>query len=946
MRKLCRTLTVSIFAAVLTAGTLTFADADARSIIYDLNIPSEDLTAALQSFAIASHHKLLYKAELTAGKISRALKGQFTAVEAMEALLSGTGLSYEITGSSVVLIKDQSGAKTSELREEGNAPSPPRAEPQSSGGQPMLLAQVNQGKTTSDVPVNKSNDETKDKKTEGLEEIIVTGTHIHNVAPISPVLTITHDDIVREGYTTVAEIVEQLPQNFLGAGASPGSSIISSFGSSAAGNNLTFASSINLRGLGASATLVLLNGRRMAPQAFAGTADISNIPVNMIDRIEIVTDGASSVYGADAVAGVVNIITRREFSGVQVDAGLTGISDGKTPDHNVGLLTGTSWNGGSLVASADYEKDNPLYARNRYFTQGLADPWELTPKNEKMNLYVSAHQDFSDALTLSGDAFVARRNFDVSAASYAQYGFALPFTYTGRANQYNASLQLDYRISPDWTVALIGQISKEQDPADTYDPNFGDAQAQNGSYRVASLESRIDGKLFELPGGSVRTAIGAQFLQERFEEVFSAGTLSDPSANGPTEQFDQSRHVSSAYGELSIPLIGKDNGVPLVRGFRINVSARYDSYSDFGHTSNPRFALEWEPAEDVKVHATYSRSFQVPQFFQLATPRVADVLPLQDPNSATGSTVGVETSGGTSNLQPETAKSLNLGLTYEPQSVNGLKIDASYFSVKFDHQIIAIADLGFNASNFLPQATTLGPSLVQLNPSLAQVTQALAVPQVYNSIGAANGCLIGSPGCPTVDPASVKALVDGSYVNSAINNVAGEDIDVRYKMPETRIGNFLIDVDATYYNKYEFRLSNTAPGTSFLNTTINPLRFRAKANFGWSQNAWGANARVNFSNKYSNTIDTNCAATNSCSVSSWTTVDLNGFYAPLTRMGPKWLEDSRVTFIVSNLFNRAPPSVTYPPIYPQQGYDPSNANPLLRTFGVTFMKRFGRNGDR
>src|SRR5258708_10673729 len=113
MRNIGRTLAISLCAALLAVGTLTFADADDRGISYDLNIPSEDLTAALQSFAIASHHKLLYKAELTAGKTSRALKGHFTAQEAMEALLSGTGLSYEITGSSVVLIKDPRDGKTS-----------------------------------------------------------------------------------------------------------------------------------------------------------------------------------------------------------------------------------------------------------------------------------------------------------------------------------------------------------------------------------------------------------------------------------------------------------------------------------------------------------------------------------------------------------------------------------------------------------------------------------------------------------------------------------------------------------------------------------------------------------------------------------------------------------------------------------------------------------------
>src|SRR5258708_33911601 len=144
MRKLCRTLTISLCAALLAVGTLTFADADARSISYALNLPSEDLTAALQPFAIASHHKLLYKAELTAGETSRALKGHFTAQEAIEALLSGTGLSYEITDSSVVLIKNQGEGKTSELHGEVNTPSSPRAPPQGSRGKPILLAQMEQ----------------------------------------------------------------------------------------------------------------------------------------------------------------------------------------------------------------------------------------------------------------------------------------------------------------------------------------------------------------------------------------------------------------------------------------------------------------------------------------------------------------------------------------------------------------------------------------------------------------------------------------------------------------------------------------------------------------------------------------------------------------------------------------------------------------------------------
>jgi iron complex outermembrane recepter protein len=109
-------VTLLLATCLVVGATLAHADAEARPITYVLDIPAEDLTAALQSFAIASHHKLLYKAELTAGKSTRGLRGQFTAEQAMQGLLDGTGLTFEITGSSVVLIKEVSaGGKTGAL---------------------------------------------------------------------------------------------------------------------------------------------------------------------------------------------------------------------------------------------------------------------------------------------------------------------------------------------------------------------------------------------------------------------------------------------------------------------------------------------------------------------------------------------------------------------------------------------------------------------------------------------------------------------------------------------------------------------------------------------------------------------------------------------------------------------------------------------------------------
>jgi iron complex outermembrane receptor protein len=318
----CFAIIVLIFGGVIAAPT-AFAQTS-----YSFNLPEQALADSLRAIGQQTEMNILFEPEAVRNARSPALRGQYTVDEAIRLVLVGTKLEAQHTAASNMVIKVKSARSTT-------LPATSADPPGSSGAR---LAQSNSGKPQSASSVGPQNIDTSSSmsehsKTEGLEEIIVTGTHIHNVAPISPVLTITHDEIVRQGYTTIAEVIEQLPQNFLGA-ASPAANPVSSFGGASGTNNLTFASGINLRGLGANSTLVLLNGRRIAPEALTGAVDISEIPVNVIDRIEILTDGASSVYGADAVAGVVNIITRREFSGLQIGAGVTGISRGKAPDNN------------------------------------------------------------------------------------------------------------------------------------------------------------------------------------------------------------------------------------------------------------------------------------------------------------------------------------------------------------------------------------------------------------------------------------------------------------------------------------------------------------------------------------------------------------------------------------------------------------------------------------
>ncbi len=178
------------------------------------------------------------------------------------------------------------------------------------------------------------------------EKIEVTGSNIKriDVETPSPVAIITREQIRESGKRDVAELLRTY------SAASAGNQLDNSSGSFAAG-----AQTVSLRGLGSAGTLVLVNGRRMSPAAYAdpnnGNSTVYNlnvIPIDAIERIEILKDGASAIYGSDAMAGVVNIILRRDFRGGEASASYSTNDDGAW----------TTWRGGATVGIGDMSKDN------------------------------------------------------------------------------------------------------------------------------------------------------------------------------------------------------------------------------------------------------------------------------------------------------------------------------------------------------------------------------------------------------------------------------------------------------------------------------------------------------------------------------------------------------------------------------------------------------------
>ncbi|UPT61510.1 MAG: TonB-dependent receptor [Hyphomonadaceae bacterium JAD_PAG50586_4] len=162
------------------------------------------------------------------------------------------------------------------------------------------------------------------------------------------------------GRGTVQDVLSTLPQNL------PGSqSETTQIGAPNDRRNIAFGSAVDLRGLGADATLTLVNGRRMAPAGFGNFVDIASIPLSAVARIEVLADGASATYGSDAVGGVVNVILDTHFEGATSRMRLGGDDEGGMGEFAAAQLIGASWSTGNLMLGYDYRARDHLAAADR-----------------------------------------------------------------------------------------------------------------------------------------------------------------------------------------------------------------------------------------------------------------------------------------------------------------------------------------------------------------------------------------------------------------------------------------------------------------------------------------------------------------------------------------------------------------------------------------------------
>jgi iron complex outermembrane receptor protein len=920
------------FAFLLSTSVLLAKEVAAKSVSYELNIPAENLDAALQAVALASHHKLLYRAELVAGKASRALIGNYTTEQAVGHLLEGTSLSFEITPASVVLIKGEKDTPVSSSAQVSPDQSQsPNKEESGKSSQDFRVAQVDQGSTRPQVGENQNSE--KKKKDDGLSEIVVTGTHIRGVGPVgAPVTMYSREDVEQSGAATIDQFARLMPENF--AGMDPLSSAVRNNASqftllSQSSGNTFSGASFNLHGLGPGATLTLLNGHRLAPGGFNGAfIDITQIPVSAIDRIEVLPDGASAIYGADAVAGVVNIVTRKDFEGAETTVRYGAATLGGAGELTGSQLFGASWDGGHVLADYEYDDQRGLDASQRDYIPSQGGPYSLIPKSHRDSIFVTGSQALGDSTTLFGDGIYGNRGSFQDLTVNAPGAFSSSGSDGSRVVQSGLTLSIEQQLPHTWIGTITATYSKlqQRDANDTSQLTEGSETPFVGSERIdaaskiVGIDTQATGALWAMPGGSLKVAVGAGFRGEKFEvtQLFVSGGFP-----GSSPETERQRHVASVYGELFMPIITEQNALPMVQRLEVSAAGRYDHYSDFGATTNPKLGAIWAPIRSLDVRGTYGTSYRAPLLSQLASPMNYEAGPFPDSTSSIGFTDTLFEFGGNPNLGAEKSRSISAGIDLNPSFAPALVFAATYFRTTYDNRITT-------PPNYNPVLGIGDPTIaafVNRNPPLTDVQNAFNSP---GFVGDFSG----------LGPSGVQAIYNGRFANIAASKQSGVDVSARYSIPiDPGALNFAIAAEKQLNNDYQ--ISPSVPLVRLLNTFGEPVAWKGRGNIGWVQGAWASSLSINYISGYNNNFTSSTSR-----IASWTTADLFLAYK-VNSSSQSMFSNCTFSLSVQNLTDEKPPFIAIPSTLlggaPAIPFDSANASPIGRLIAVQVSKRWGQH---
>lgn len=932
------------------------AVAQAETAKQAYNIPAGSLDSVLRQFSAQSRVQLIYASELVDGKKSTGLSGSYTTAEALRQLLRSSGLESERVNDKTVV-----------LRRGAASPKAPAT------GAPEKPASAN----------------ARDKGVQELEEIVVTGSHIRRteIEGPSPVLVINREDLDRSGRSTVGDVLGQLPQNF----ASPISTGLSTTGTQA----------INLRGLGVDNTLVLVNGHRVASSGASGNApffDLNSIPLAAVERVEVLTDGASALYGSDAVTGVVNIILKENFRGSEVSARYGASKEGGADERQMSFTTGWSKAGFNVLLSGEYFKRHRLAATDRSFSrtddlrsQGgqdlrlpfsnpgnifsldgenlpglgapfaavpvgqdgrnlttgdfvatagqlnldsfVAETFDLVPESERYGLSARLNGEITPRLKVFAEAGVSRNKtragqapaiyvavvpetnaFNPFGESVLAYWAAeLPASGQFQSDNQRALIGLEGWLGQDWAWEtdigysrdkfdnrlgpfstfgpIVDELLASSDPATALNV-FGDgvgANSQevlakigfgrsvlNGVNDVLTVTGKADGTLSEWAGREVRVAVGGEYREEGFESKISNFQI-DPLVPSSSTSVAGDRKVVAGFFEMNVPLFDPEHDVTGMRLLELQLAARFEHYSDFGVTANPKFALRWQPVEFLTFRGSIGTSFRAPslrELFAATSPSISSTTdPRRNSEPVTVDVIG----GGNPNLEPEKSRSWNLGFIWDASFLPGLSLTTDLWSLNQKQRISTLSvDELVAAENIFPE----------------RITRADPTPEDIEA---------GLPGR--------LLAIDVTSLNASEVKLRGVDVGINYRT-DSAFGRFDLRLNGTYMAHATRKLTPITPTEELVGTLsgafvgedadLPAAKRRANLSLFWTRDALSAGITERYIGR---TLDPFSTLHPVVRDQYETDFQMNYTWPDES----SWLAGTRLSFGAENVFNKAPP---------------------------------------
>ncbi|WP_337245163.1 TonB-dependent receptor [Luteimonas sp. gir] len=736
-----------------------------------------------------------------------------------------------------------------------------------------------------------------------LDTIQVTGTRIRGGTTPSPVVTIGIERIREEGFKDLGEVIRSIPQNFSG-GQNPGMGAQANPSAGVSNQNVTGGSGLNLRGLGPDATLTLLNGRRLAYGGLMQMVDISAIPVDAVERLEIVPDGASALYGSDAVGGVGNVILKRDFDGVAAGWRFGAATDGGMTTREYTATTGTSWATGGMIVAGQKTDSDPIRADQRDYTLSMYQPATLWSGNRLRSAVASAHQALGDAAELRLDVLRSERTMVADTAYASVYHRYAPETTTTLV-----APSLELHLPQDWTLTLGAALGRDktvttQQVIATATGAVNSTSAGTYSNKSVTYELGGEGPLFDLPGGESRLAVGAGYRYNRFLSLSLTGNRTN------AEGDERSRF---AYAELSLPLVGAGQGIRGAERLVLTSAVRTEDSDSYGRVTTPKLGVVYSPLPDVTLKASWGRSFKAPTFQQRYWQQNAY---LYAPATFGGTgfppdVTALYLSGGRVDLDPERARTWSTSLSFHPSSLPGLETELTWFDIDYIDRIVSpVIDTGRAFAPIYAAFVALDPSHSTLDGLIGGASN------FYNYAGA------------PYDGSKVVAVVDNRYVNASRQRIRGLDLAGTYRL-DVAGGRLSLRGSASWLDSTQATLA-TQPPHDLSGTLFNPARRNARLGAVWNRDGWTASVFGNYSSGVENPRDGSTGA-------SFTTFDGTLRYDT----GPRGGLFSEVTFELAgqNLLDRAPPlyasiSPTYAP------YDAANYSAVGRFLSVSITKRW------